>query len=318
MVLILSAPDDSSTNDVIDWLIFLDKKFIRISEEDIIQFSNIEISNEDVDFTLLINNEIEIKLSEISKFWYRRSYIKLFVEKIREDIELYLELNYHLRNESQIILNSFLNEVKNKSLNSPHDNSLNKITVLREATKIGLNIPKTLITNNKEKLINFHRKNKKLITKNISPGVFINNSEKYLSVTTQRVSTEEIKKLPERFSYSLFQEEIAKLFELRIFFIENNFYASAIFSQNDKKTEVDFRNYNIEKPNRTPPFKLPRSIEKKLNKLMKKVKLNSGSIDLIYSEDDKYYFLEVNPIGQFYQVSYPCNYYLEKKIAEFL
>src|SRR5690554_3659650 len=191
MVLILSAPDDSSTNDVIDWLIFLDKKFIRISEEDIIQFSNIEISNEDVDFTLLINNEIEIKLSEISKFWYRRSYIKLFVEKIREDIELYLELNYHLRNESQIILNSFLNEVKNKSLNSPHDNSLNKITVLREATKIGLNIPKTLITNNKEKLINFHRKNKKLITKNISPGVFINNSEKYLSVTTQRVSTEE-------------------------------------------------------------------------------------------------------------------------------
>lgn len=212
----------------------------------------------------------------------------------------------------------FINEIKNKSLNIPSDNYLNKLIVLREAVELKINVPKTLVTNSKKELLSFYSAHKKLITKNMSPGVFITEQNKVLSTITERVSLEDITPLPERFAYSLFQEEIKKLFELRIFFIEDNFYASAIFSQNDKKTEVDFRNYNFEKPNRTPPFKLPRSIEKKLNKLMKKIKLNSGSIDLIYSSDGNYYFLEVNPIGQFYQVSNPCNYYLEKKIAEFL
>lgn len=45
--------------------------------------------------------------------------------------------------------------------------------------------------------------------------------------------------------------------------------------------------------------------------------LNSGSIDFIKSGNN-YYFLEVNPIGQFGNVSTDCNYSLERKIAEFL
>jgi D-alanine-D-alanine ligase-like ATP-grasp enzyme len=48
---------------------------------------------------------------------------------------------------------------------------------------------------------------------------------------------------------------------------------------------------------------------------MRLTNLDCGSIDLIYSTDEKYYFLEVNPVGQFGMVSYPCNYQLEKKIA---
>jgi glutathione synthase/RimK-type ligase-like ATP-grasp enzyme len=49
------------------------------------------------------------------------------------------------------------------------------------------------------------------------------------------------------------------------------------------------------------------------------LKLNTGSVDLIFSEEDnKYYFLEVNPMGQFGMVSKPCNYYLEKEMAQYL
>lgn len=46
--------------------------------------------------------------------------------------------------------------------------------------------------------------------------------------------------------------------------------------------------------------------------------LNCGSIDMILGNDGLYYFLEVNPVGQFGMVSGPCNYYLERKIANFL
>jgi len=51
---------------------------------------------------------------------------------------------------------------------------------------------------------------------------------------------------------------------------------------------------------------------------MKKINLDNGSIDIIVDNNGKYYFLEINPVGQFGMVSIPCNYYLEKKIANYL
>ena len=92
----------------------------------------------------------------------------------------------------------------------------------------------------------------------------------------------------------------------------------AIFSQNDKQTSVDFRNYNDKRPNRTIPFSLPKGIEDKIIQFCEEGGYNLGSIDLIKSTNGKYYFLEINPKGQFGMVSYPCNYYLEKKLARHL
>jgi D-alanine-D-alanine ligase-like ATP-grasp enzyme len=92
----------------------------------------------------------------------------------------------------------------------------------------------------------------------------------------------------------------------------------AIFSQANEKTRIDFRHYDREKPNRTVPYILPEAIEDKLLQFMNELKLASGSIDMLVDQQYNYYFLEVNPIGQFSQVSLPCNYYLEKKIAEYL
>lgn len=92
----------------------------------------------------------------------------------------------------------------------------------------------------------------------------------------------------------------------------------AIHSQLDAKTNVDFRNYNFEKPNRTIPYDLPKGIKNKIDKLMKELKLNCGSLDMILDLENNYYFIEVNPVGQFGMVSNPCNYYLHKQIAEYL
>ena len=56
----------------------------------------------------------------------------------------------------------------------------------------------------------------------------------------------------------------------------------------------------------------------KLLKLMKKLGLNFGSIDMIKAKNGEYYFLEVNPVGQFGMVSHPCNFSIEKHLAELL
>ena len=108
------------------------------------------------------------------------------------------------------------------------------------------------------------------------------------------------------------------MYEIRSFYLNGTFSSMAIFSATNMKTAIDMRSYDLENPNRKVPYKLPLEIEKKLNSLMLEEKLNTGSIDLIKGLDGSYYFLEINPIGQFGSVSQTCNYYLEKKIAKYL
>jgi D-alanine-D-alanine ligase-like ATP-grasp enzyme len=66
------------------------------------------------------------------------------------------------------------------------------------------------------------------------------------------------------------------------------------------------------------PYQLPKELEAKIDVLMQKLQLNTGSLDFMVTEDNQFYFLEVNPVGQFGMVSVPCNYYLEQKIADYL
>jgi glutathione synthase/RimK-type ligase-like ATP-grasp enzyme len=126
----------------------------------------------------------------------------------------------------------------------------------------------------------------------------------------------DFKNIPNLFFPSLFQEKIKKKFEIRVFFLLGECYSMAIFSQNDDETKVDFRRYNLEKQNYRVPYNLPENIKNKIKIFMKNQGLNTGSLDIILSEEMKYYFLEVNPVGQFGMVSYPCNFKLEKRIAE--
>ncbi len=57
---------------------------------------------------------------------------------------------------------------------------------------------------------------------------------------------------------------------------------------------------------------------KKLDTLMSHININSGSIDMILTPELDYVFLEVNPIGQFAQISKFCNFHIHKYIAEHL
>lgn len=128
----------------------------------------------------------------------------------------------------------------------------------------------------------------------------------------------DIENFNDAFSPTLIQKYVNKLYELRIFYLDGKCYSSAIFSQLNPQTKIDFRNYNWKKPNRTPAFRLLEEITLKVKKFMTSINMNLGSLDIIVTPNFEYVFLEVNPVGQFFQVTTPCNYYLEKIIAEYL
>lgn len=196
---------------------------------------------------------------------------------------------------------------------------VNKLNVLNIARFIGIDIPNTYVITGKEALITLINNNNDIFITKALASPITSKTGRYTSIAYSSIlGFEEIANLSDIFFPSLIQQYIKKEFELRIVFLNGEFFSSAIISQNNEQTSVDYRRYDLEKPNRVLPYKLPSVIEKKLTLLMEKLKLNFGSIDMIYSKDDKYVFLEVNPVGQFGFVSSQCNYHIEKHIANFL
>ena len=302
MVIIVSESSDSISSKVVDWLFYNKVKYKRY--------------NCDKDFlTDIKTNFYELDIDKVTSAWFRRD--ALFNTDYLEN-SLKLSEIKHLQKEYKVLKQYFFNILEKKSkfvLGNRLKYNLNKLEVLKIAENCSLNVPESLITTSKAELYNFYRTHKKLITKCLSDPLIKISENKIGFTFTSKILESDFSNMEDSFFPSFFQKLILKKHDIRVFYINKEFYPMAIFSQKDKNTETDFRNYTN---NRTVPYILSGLIKRKLIKLMNLLKLNTGSIDLIHGLNDKLYFLEVNPVGQFGQLSFDCNYYLEKKIANIL
>lgn len=322
-ILILSEEDDGTTDTVIKWIRYFGGDCLRINDTSLLEFSFIQLSG-DSDEVQFSYKSKTYPLSEFTGYWYRRgklnfNYPKISFhnKKLHETVEKMLSREYSYIN--NYIYNYVEKKENIKSIGSIFDNQTNKVTNLLTARKMGLQIPETIIATTKKQVFQFRNKHPILLVKPIYQAGFLYEEEDMrTSGLSAIMDNMDIEKLPDTFPPSLIQGYVEKKYELRIFYLNGECFASAIFSQLDEQTKIDFRNYNWQKPNRTPPYKLPAKVNTAIKKFMTKVEMNSGSIDMIVTPNKNYVFLEVNPVGQFWQVSYPCNYYLEKKIAQYL
>lgn len=318
MIVIISSDSDQSTCDVINWLKYYNEDYILITENDKLEIIEIYPSG---NYKFKVFDKV-FEYFDIKSVWYRRDRLNLKTELINnfsEDNDISNMFKTHSLFEKNVITD-FINYLflRKKNINNYLLSSVNKLLVLAKAESVGLKIPDTLVTGCKKQLLEFKRAHKSLITKCLAEGAYFGNNDYWFYAYTEPVTIEMIDKLNDQFCPSLFQKQIPKKYEIRTFYLNNRFNSMSIFSQTNRKTKDDFRHYDQTLPNRNVGFKLPFTIENKLAKLMKSLNLNSGSIDLIYGKDHEFYFLEVNPIGQFGMLSYPCNYFLDKQIADFL
>ncbi len=324
MILIVTNNDDVSALHVMEWINWSGGKFEVMKGDYILRNTPFSYTLTDEETTINLRKK-NLNKAKPNVVFYRRWKSKPYYADDHSfdpvaDPELKMEIARHIENEQ--LYNDYgfvaLFEDAHWLGNFGFRKSEDKIKVLTYAREIGLSIPPTRVTSQKSELSQFHKSQGTLITKGLhSVRVFSHKDTRYM-MYTQEINKEDIEKLPDLFSPSLFQKQISKELELRIFYLEPEFYAMAIFSQANDQTAVDFRHYDHSKPNRKVPFMLPDKLKKKLKKLMKKLALNTGSIDMILTPEGEFVFLEVNPIGQFGMISSPCNYNLEKKIAEYL
>lgn len=318
MILIISEANDLTTNEVIDWLLLSGAPFERVN---LGEASVIGMNLQDESFELKIRNKI-ISSHAIDAVWYRRGGLEFNFDLFKSDHAEFNQAIYtHLYQEYEPLKNFVYTLIKQKkSINSDLDTRLNKLTVLQKAKKWGFDIPKSIICSRRQQVADFMTVHKleSVITKSIKNGLSYWDDEVNVEEYTSLITTENLPEFPAHFFPSLIQENIAKKYEIRTFFLNDKTASIAAFTQSNPNTRVDSRKSNLNKVHRSVPYNLPDSVVKKLIQLMHDLDLNSGSIDFIYTADNRFIFLEVNPIGQFAQVSYPGNYHLEKRVSEVL
>lgn len=310
MYLIFTETFDYSTNNALKWFSFFGKEVFCIDNK-----TEIKVTIEDINNPVFMLNGTAINLQEIEGVWFRRSRLKIqYLEfsKLKGTEENLKKYHKAFKLEVEDYLNFLLFKGVN-SVGNPDLLSVNKLRVLLIAKKEGFLIPKTHLADSDD-INSFSVGNDKIITKLLIPFPRKINGKEFRLLTYPFKSDS----LDEDFSLSLFQKRIEKKIEVRVFYLKGNCFAKAIFSQKDKQTTEDYRNYNVKKPNRIVPFELPKKICKKLKRVMEQVGLDTGSIDFIVDKNNLFIFLEINPIGQFADFYYQCNFPLEKEVVKTL
>ena len=323
----MTSADDQSTNMVMDWLFYLNQQVVRINPQDRIEVKTMELNSGMASYELNVHKAngkvLEIVSSDVQSFWYRRGCYHFSVPHtaalahpaMQPKVAEVVKREVHTAGD---FLSMLLES--GPGFGKPAHNDTNKLSNLKIAAECGLLVPNFHLVKTKAELENLlKRYDGRVLVKGIHQlAMYMEHNGMCVHNMSGLLTNEHLPEVADTFPLSLVQEYIDKRQDLRVFYLNGTCYASAIFSQNDPQTRIDFRNYNNDRPNRTVPFQLPDHIEANVRAFMQRVGMQSGSLDILYDTNKRFVFLEVNPVGQFGMVSQPCNYRLEKRIAQYL
>ncbi|WP_026732077.1 MvdD family ATP-grasp ribosomal peptide maturase [Fischerella sp. PCC 9605] len=266
---------------------------------------------------ILIDGDEQLDLSQVRAVWYRRIAIGARIPKTMD-----LQLRQASIGESRVTIMGMIASIKGFHLD-PVPNirrAENKQLQLQVARELGIDTPRTLITNNPQAVRQFAQECKQgIIAKMLSSFVIYDEQGRDNVVFTNAVAPEDLENLDGlRFCPMTFQEQVPKTLELRTTIVGKRVFTAAVDSQAFEKARDDWRRKGIALLDAWQPYQLPEDVEAKLLKLMAEFGLNYGAIDIILTPDGRHVFLEVNPVGEFFWLERCPGLPISQAIAEVL
>ncbi|WP_105200899.1 hypothetical protein [Pseudoalteromonas sp. T1lg10] len=194
-------------------------------------------------------------------------------------------------------LKSIYGRLEGKWFSSPVNIALaeDKPMQLVIAKRIGFSIPLGIISNDVDDVIS-KTTNENLIIKPLRQALIEGDSERVVFTSrVPKVNTGQKKAIS--FSPSIFQQEIKKKYDVRVTVVGRKVFPVAIWSQGSEVTQVDWRkggDLGLVHQH----IKIPEDIENLCVRLVQIMNLRFGAIDLICDNHGKFWFLEINPNGQ--------------------
>ncbi|HKT48554.1 MAG TPA: hypothetical protein VJP87_13600 [Candidatus Acidoferrales bacterium] len=178
---------------------------------------------------------------------------------------------------------------------------------LRAATEAGLRVPKTIVTSDPEEALDFASQyDGAIVHKAITSPV-------HRFVDTRAWNPEDLKRIGDLpLCPTLFQERIEGPGDIRITVVSTQIFAAYLSCRAEV---VDSR---LDAESKCSPHELPAELESAILRLMDKLGLVFGTIDLKVTKDGEYVFLEVNPQGQFLYIEMRTGLAISQALADFL
>ena len=194
----------------------------------------------------------------------------------------------------------------------------NKQRQLRVATRSGLSVPRTLVTNDPAAVREFFAETEgKMVAKLLRPiAVSMDAVEPF--VYTNRVREEDLEDAETlRHCPMVFQELIPKASELRVAFVAGETFAGALDASDTSSGQMDWRRVETQEC-QWQKAQLPTEVASGLRVLMSKLGLVFGAVDFICTPSSEYVFLEVNPGGEWGMLERDLGLPISEAIAEAL
>jgi glutathione synthase/RimK-type ligase-like ATP-grasp enzyme len=172
---------------------------------------------------------------------------------------------------------------------------------LQVARKVGLEVPRTLVSNDADAVRAFFEECSGRVIAKMMTGFAVVEDGLEKVVFTNPLKAEDLKSLDQLALCPMtFQEHLEKSLELRVTIVGERVFAASIDSNRLERSRTDWRREGVALIGDWKPYDLPDDIEKGLLALMDAFGLNYGAIDIIVGPDGRHVFLEVNPAGEFF------------------
>ncbi|MBW4569289.1 MAG: MvdD family ATP-grasp ribosomal peptide maturase [Tolypothrix carrinoi HA7290-LM1] len=266
---------------------------------------------------ILVDEDKKLDLSEVSAVWYRRIAIAQRIPNTMDS-----QLRQASVQESRVTVQGAIASIQGFHLDRLPNIRLadNKQLQLQVARQLGLDIPRTLITNNPQAVKEFSQECEQgMIAKMLSSFAIYDREGQEHVVFTNPVTDADLDNLDGlNLCPMTFQEKVPKALELRITIVGKRVFTAAVDSQKLQLSRYDWRRQGIALLNAWQPYDLPQDIENKLLQLMAYFNLNYGAIDIILTPDGRHIFLEINPVGEFFWLEHCPGFPISQAIAEVL
>lgn len=175
-----------------------------------------------------------------------------------------------------------------------------KMHQLGLASRLGLTVPRTLVTNDPGEMLRFHESCEgEVVVKllHVVHAITHADGEKRVMFTYPLRRRDLVNRRTLRYAPMTFQEYVPKRLELRVTVVGERVFAAAIDSQASRSTRHDWRHYDCDRAGYAA-HTLPDAVAERSARLVAAYGLRFGAIDLILTPSGDYVFLELNPNGQ--------------------
>lgn len=306
MLLVITLKRDVNMEDVMNWV---KKPYVRLNwDENPLPPMSYEWDGNKLRYA--ING---VDTSEITSVWYRIAYLN-YKEPPNEP---YYLLNRKSREEMITPLFGLLESAFWVSNPFAIQRADNKVLQMEEALKLGMCVPKTLISSSPQQAQAFKDEVGDIVVKPLAHQI-VRMDDKVHVFFTSRVRAD----TPIDFSLlgsspAIFQEEIQRVCDIRTIVVGDQAFSMEIHQVRSKKGDVDYRQ-GMDRDLEFKAHYLPADLHQASIDLVKKLGLKYGAMDYILGVDGNYYFLENNPCGAWKFVENYAGHPISQALGELL